>query len=187
MSEIETLLPNFSDIQQCLEKLASTADTAEVHGSLCGLLIDNRSSSECLASTLNTTSTSNDLLASEHIKQLIALYSASKSQLNDSLLAFELLLPSDDIDLPLRLEALTHWCQGFLFGLGSTSKIDEKNMHADVKEFMDDLLGITQLDIDASSNDKNEQDFVEIVEYVRMGVIYMNELLNPVHASRLIH
>lgn len=187
MSDIDTLLPIFSDIQQCLEKLGSIVDTAEVHGSLSGLLIDNRSSDEWLSSALDKTPASNDLLASEHIKQLTNLYDVSKRQLNDSVLSFELLLPTDDIDLPIRLEALTHWCQGFLFGIGSISKLDEKNMHSDVKEFMNDLLGITQLDFDEASNNENEQDFAEIVEYVRMGVIYMNELLNPVHKSTSIH
>lgn len=187
MSEINTLLPDFSNIQQCLEKLSATADTAEAHGSLCGLLIDNRSSTEWLASVLNKTPASNDLLASEHIKQLTKLYDVSKSQLNDSVLSFELLLPTDDIELPKRLEALSHWCQGFLFGLGSISKLDEKNMHSDVKEFMKDLLGITQLDTDEISDDETELDFAEIVEYVRMGVIYMNELLNPVHDTTSIH
>ncbi len=187
MSETEPLLPDFPSIQHCLDKLGATADCAEVHGSLCGLLIDNRSSSEWLSGALNNTPASNDLLATEHIKPLTDLYQVSKQQLNDSVLSLELLLPTDDIDLPIRLEALTHWCQGFLFGLGSIAKLDEKNMHTDVKEFMQDLLGITQLDIDETSSNETEQDFAEIVEYIRMGVIYMNELLNPVHDTKSIH
>ncbi len=187
MNSTEPLLPDFSSIQHCLDKLGATADCAEVHGSLSGLLIDNRSVSEWLASTLNKTPASNDLLAAEHIKQLTDLYQISKQQLNNSVLSFELLLPADDIELSTRLEALTHWCQGFLYGLGSIAKLDEKNMHTDVKEFMNDLLGITQLDIDETSNNETEQDFAEIVEYVRMGVIYMNELLNPVHNTKSIH
>lgn len=187
MSDLDSILPDFSSIQHCLDKLGATADTAEVHGSLCGLLIDNRSSSEWLSTALNKTPAGNDLLATEHIKQLTDLYNISKQQLNDSVLSLELLLPTDDVDLALRLEALTHWCQGFLFGLGSISKLDEKNMHADVKEFMNDLLGITQMDVDESSSNETEQDFAEIVEYVRMGVIYMNEILNPVHNTTSIH
>lgn len=187
MSDLDTLLPDFSSIQVCLNKLGSTTDCAEAHGSLCGLLIDNRSASEWLASILNKTPASNDILATEHITQLTQLYNASKHQLNDSALSFGLLLPTDDVALADRLQALSHWCQGFLFGLGSIAKIDEKNMHADVKEFMTDLLGITQLDVDEQSNNDTEQDFTELVEYVRMGVIYMNEILNPVHSSTSIH
>ncbi len=187
MSDIDSLLPDFSNIQSCLDKLGATTDCAEAHGSLCGLLIDNRSSSEWLASTLNKTPASNDLLATEHITQLTKLYTASKLQLNDSVLSLELLLPTDDVELADRLQALSHWCQGFLFGIGSIAKIDEKNMHPDVKEFMTDLLGITQLDADETSNNDTEQDFAELVEYVRMGVIYMNEILNPVHRSSSIH
>jgi len=187
MSDLDSILPDFSSIQHCLDKLGATADSAEVHGTLCGLLIDNRSSSEWLSTALNKTPAGNDLLATEHIKQLTELYNISKQQLNDSVLSLELLLPTDDVDLQLRLEALSHWCQGFLFGLGSISKLDEKNMHSDVKEFMNDLSGITQLNTEESSNNDTEQDFAEIVEYVRMGVIYMNEILNPVHDTTSIH
>lgn len=187
MSDLNSFLPSYSSIQESLSQLDSTTNCAEAHGALCGLLIDNRNASEWLSGTLSKTPESQDLLASEHIKNLKSLYNVSKQQLNNEELSFELLLPEDDIELSKRLQALSDWCQGFLFGLGSISKIDEKNMAPDVKEFMTDLLGITQLETDEESNNENEQDFAEIVEYVRMGVIYINELLNPVHTSTSLH
>lgn len=187
MSETNPILPSYSDIQNSLENLGATTDSSEIHGSLCGLLIDNRSSSEWISSFLDKTPAGNDLLASEHIEELIQLYTTTKQQINDSVLALELLLPEDDLDISIRLEALSHWCQGFLFGLGSISKLDEKNMHQDVKEFMDDLLGITQIDTEEASSNETEQDLAEVVEYVRMGVIYMNEILNPVHTNSSLH
>ncbi len=180
MSHFDTLLPDYASIQLCLDKLSATIDCAEAHGSLCGILIDNRDSAEWLSSILSETPANNDLLATEHINQLIALYHCSKQQLNDSALSFQLLLPTDDIDLNNRLESLSHWCQGFLYGIGTISKIDEKTMHPDVKEFMTDLLSITQVELDGSENEETEQSLVEIIEYIRMGVIYLNDILNPV-------
>jgi len=180
MSDLDTILPDYASIQLCLDKLSATTDCAEAHGSLCGILLDNRDSKEWLSSILNKTPASNDILATEHINELIGLYNCSKQQLNDSVLSFNLLLPSDDIDIRSRLESLSHWCQGFLYGIGSIDKIDEKNMLPDVREFMTDLLSITQVELKEEESEESEQSLVEIIEYVRMGVIYLNEILNPV-------
>lgn len=186
MSEIDPILPVYSEIQNCLNHLDSTTDCAEAHGSLCGLLLDNRQSSEWLSSILNKTPASQDLTAVEHINELIALYETSKQQLNHESLSFELFLPSDDLSLQERLQALADWCQGFLYGIGSIAKIDEKNMDTDLKEFMQDLLNITQIQTDENSSNETEQNLVELVEYVRMGVIYLNEILNPAHKSPIL-
>lgn len=187
MSELKSVLPDYDRIQKSLSKLESTTDCAEAHGVLCGLLMDSRSVEEWLSNTLNKTPASNDILATEHIQELTDLYHASRQQLNNEELSFVLFLPTDDVSLSIRLSALSEWCQGFLYGLGSIAKIDEKNMAADVKEFMTDLLGITQIETDETSNNESEKDFVELVEYVRMGVLYLNEVLNPLHQNKSLH
>lgn len=183
MSETDIILPEYHEIQNSLTQLNATTDCAEAHGSLCGLLIDNRSAQEWLASILDKSPALNDILAQEHVKQLTDLYSASKLQLNHAEMSFSLLLPSDDHPIHERLQGLADWCQGFLYGLGSIAKIDEKNLQPEVKELLSDLLSITQVETDSDSNDESELSFAEIVEYVRMGVIYLNEELNPSLAS----
>lgn len=179
MSESDTILPEYQQIQNSLTQLNATTDCAEAHGSLCGLLIDNRSAQEWLASILDKSPALNDLLAQEHIKQLTELYETSKLQLNHAEMSFNLLLPSDDSSMNERLQSLADWCQGFLYGLGSIAKIDDKNLQPEVKELLSDLLSITQVDSHSDSTDESELSYAEIVEYVRMGVIYLNEVLNP--------
>lgn len=179
MTEKHIPLPDFAHIQNCLELLGAITECAEAHGSLCGLLIDNRGSNEWITSILNKSPASNDLLANEHINELIVLYQASKQQINAADLSLELFLPTDDQTLATRLQALSDWCKGFLYGLGCIGKIDQ-NPPTEVAEFMNDLLGITQIEIDENSCEETEQDYAEVVEYVRMGVIYMNDILNPV-------
>lgn len=186
MSETDIILPEYHEIQNSLTQLSATTDCAEAHGSLCGLLIDNRSAQEWLSSILDKSPALNDVLAQEHVSQLSDLYQTSKLQLNHADMSFSLLLPSDDHSIQERLQGLADWCQGFLYGLGSIAKIDEKNLQSEVKELLTDLLSITQVETESVSDNESELNYVEIVEYVRMGVIYLNEVFNPSLASPTI-
>jgi len=71
---------------------------------------------------------------------------------------------------------LVDWCQGFLVGLGlsSVQTSDEQ-----VLEMIKDISEISQLEVDLLDNDENAQDFYEIVEFVRMGVLFIQETLQP--------
>ena len=60
------------------------------------------------------------------------------------------------------------------------SRTDD-NLPDEVKELLTDFVEITKVDVEDTSED--EQDigsFIEIMEYVRVGVILIQELLQPV-------
>ena len=59
-------------------------------------------------------------------------------------------------------------------GLNSVQTSDEQ-----VLEMIKDISEISQLEVDLLDNEKNTQDFYEIVEFVRMGVLFIQETLQP--------
>ena len=75
-----------------------------------------------------------------------------------------------------QANTLVDWCQGFLVGLGlsSVQTSDEQ-----VLEMIKDISEISQLEVDLLDNEENAQDFYEIVEFVRMGVLFIQETLQP--------
>ena len=75
-----------------------------------------------------------------------------------------------------QANTLVDWCQGFLVGLGlsSVQTSDEQ-----VLEMIKDISEISQLEVDLLDNEENTQDFYEIVEFVRMGVLFIQETLQP--------
>ncbi len=75
-----------------------------------------------------------------------------------------------------QANTLVDWCQGFLVGLGlsSVQTSDEQ-----VLEMIKDISEISQLEVDLLNNEENAQDFYEIVEFVRMGVLFIQETLQP--------
>ena len=59
-------------------------------------------------------------------------------------------------------------------GLSSVQTSDEQ-----VLEMIKDISEISQLEMDLLDNEENAQDFYEIVEFVRMGVLFIQETLQP--------
>ena len=84
---------------------------------------------------------------------------------------FEPLLPDDDAPLAERADALSQWCQGFLYGLGSGTTSDPANVSTEAGEIIRDLTEITHVGVDADEQkEENEVAFAEVVEFVRVGV-----------------
>lgn len=173
----------FDAVQTALEKLNSNVNAAEAHGTLCGLMLDNGDMATWLKQTLDDLPEAGDVLAAEQLKLLKLLYEQSREQLNNVDMSFELLLPDESEEFAIRLLALSEWCQGFLYatgisGLGKTREIDEIS-----QECLSDMVEISQLDHRQPRDEDAEQQFVEIVEHVRMSVLMLNESVNPVMAS----
>jgi len=114
--------------------------------------------------------------AQDLVKELFYL---SAAQLDDADLGFALLLPADQDTLNQRLDALRQWCQGFLTGLVLAGLHKERLFSPEVKEFLADLVEICRLGaVAGDGSEEEEAAYMEIAEYVRMGVLLVNEELN---------
>jgi uncharacterized protein YgfB (UPF0149 family) len=81
------------------------------------------------------------------------------------------LLPDDDTPLAMRADALSQWCQGFLYGLGSGTTGDPAEVSVEAAEIIRDFTEITQVGVDADEQtEDNEVAFAEVLEFVRVGV-----------------
>ena len=172
-------IPDFDRVQSALDQLKAMSDAAEAHGTLCGMLLGQQSLARWISYTLEQQPDPNDLLAREQLQVLNDLYEQSKVQLNADDMSFELLLPAEDQEFAQQLLGLASWCQGFLYGLGVNGEALLETLSEQGRECMDDLLQISQLGHDEESSEENENVYAEIVEHVRLSVIYMNEELNP--------
>jgi len=171
---------DFDSVQTALEKLGANVDAAETHGTLCGLLLDRADMATWLKHTLDNLPDKGDVLATEALTLLKQLYESSRETLNTEDLSFELLLPDESDDFGIRLLALSGWCQGFLYavsiiGLGKNDSLDALS-----QECLSDLLEISKLDHQEAEGEEAEQQFIEIVEHVRMSVLMLNESNSPV-------
>lgn len=163
-----------------LEQVAASYGAEECHGTLTGMFCAN--SALQLDEWLDGIEAQGTELSPETRETLRVLYTVTREQLNDSVLDFHPLLPDDDIIVAERVEALGEWCQGFLLGL-STGKVEMENMPDDSGEILRDMLEISRLSgLDLDGDEEDEESYQQLLEYVRTGVLLLNEELNPTKA-----
>ena len=173
-------MQEYEPIQACLVRLGANIDAAEAHGLACGLLMGNEGFEVWLRHGFDEIPDEADLNARDCLDRLRRLYEETRVQLNAEDFALELLLPDEDEDFAARLMALADWCQGLLYGLGVLGENRLQRLSEEGRECMNDLLEISKLSHDEEASDENEGLLAELVEHVRLCVIYLNEELNPV-------
>lgn len=165
----------YEPLNKSLQHVGALMDAAETHGILSGLLCSSEpfSLDILFGHVLGKTATQ-DGLASECQQQLLLVKNYTVEQLNSFNCEFTLLLPDDDIVLSERTQALGGWCEGFLFGLG-LANVEIDLLHDNAREFIDDIISISRI---ASADDNDdEEDYMQLVEYIRIGIITLYEEL----------
>ena len=173
-------MPDFDSVQSSLLGLHAMTDACEAHGTLCGLLLGQQDFAAWVKYTLENSPDANDLLAKQHLQPLRDLYELTRKQLNAEDMSLELILPDENNEFAVRLIGLASWCQGFLYGVAVNGESLLTNLSEQGRECMDDLLQISQLSHDEEQSEESETVYAEIVEHVRLSVIYLNEEINPV-------
>ncbi|RDI46502.1 UPF0149 family protein [Aquicella lusitana] len=163
----KTSLPKYHEIDQVLSKTTLKLHPSQVHGLICGILSGNPHSSEAWEELV----TGGKEPGKTH-EVLQSLYDASAKQLRDFLFEFQLSLPADSETLPMRAEALTLWCQGFLTGLKVAQVQIIEREPSEMTEAINDLIEIAKMNYEeVVANEEDEEAYVELVEYVRMAVV----------------
>jgi hypothetical protein len=167
---------DYSRIQSTLAASHALADAAEAHGTLAGAL--------CALVPYRLEDWLAEILPEGGGKgtdpALQTLYDATVAALADRQMDFDLLIPEDDRPIEERTQALTSWCSGFLYGLGSNGAADPQRLPGDLGEIVRDLTEITRADVDArDSAEANESALAELVEFVRVGVQLVFDELEP--------
>lgn len=170
-------LHDYAEIQRSLMDSHALADPAEAHGTLAGAL--------CTLGPYRFEDWLAEILpdgggAGRAEPALAMLYSATVASLSGRDMDFDLLIPGDDQPIEERTRALSSWCTGFLYGLGSNGAADPQRLPGDLGEIVRDLSEITQAGVDASdSSEANESALAELVEFVRVGVQLVFDELEP--------
>ncbi len=164
-----TTLPTYAQVAKALATNPSQFDPAEVHGLMCGLICTTGAQNfnwkaQLLGSKPNPKS----------LEILEQLYEATSLQLAEFSLGLKLILPEDKTDIGKRTESLGLFCQGFLIGLGQSTYLKERPLCDESKGALRDITEISRVDYtDMQHNETEEVAYVELSEYVRLGVIML--------------
>lgn len=163
----------YEDINTIIAKADIELSAAESHGMASGMLcVNDQTDVEFwLHEILQNTST----ISPEDRGLLEDLFEQARSLLLSDDFDFKLLLPDEEISLSEQVDALRKWCQGFLYGLGTTSSASD--WPQDVREIIKDIAECTKLEAD-TEDEEAENDFMEITEYIRAAVMFLRTGLN---------
>lgn len=166
-------------ITKIFHKNEADLSASEAHGLATGMLCieNNIEAANWLAELIPD----DVVLIDDDKTVLVSLFEQTRMLLNDEDDGFryDLFLPSDDESLSEQLQALSSWCDGFLFGVGFSQSSSE--WPDDVGEIIKDIVEFTKLDTEVDQ-DLDEQDIneheaalIEIQEYLRAAVMMIRD------------
>ena len=176
-----------------LDRLRLGLGASDLHGSLTGYL--------CAGGTADAKTWPHALELDLHGDgdawdddgQFADLHRRCRAELDDENLGFEPLLPEDHQPLAVRGDALVEWCRGFLGGVGLAGHAHARALSADANEILGDFAAIASSSFDYDGDDGDETALVEVLEFVRVGVLLLrDEMVGPPRpratgASRRLH
>ena len=173
----------YQSVHEALHRAGAAVGAAEAHGSLCGVLCCAGSGARelWLHDSLADLDGGNAQIPAARAA-LEHLEADTWATLNASAMEFTPLLPDDDVDIVVRIEALAHWCHGFLYGVtlsGASQAAKTSDLGAEhFDEVLKDLAEISRAGL-AADDDEVQADFAyaEVVEFVRAGVQLLFEEL----------
>lgn len=163
-------LPTFIAVTDSLNQLGISYSAAEAHGLICGFICrdtqhgGSKRWSQCLFDE------------GEVDDQLQQLFTASHTQFLEEHFSLQLLLPPDqELNIDERVKALAEWCHGFLSGFGlATTTEKSKNKQVVLQEALKDIAEISRAEYhDIEVDEDSEISYTELVEYVRMAVLFI--------------
>lgn len=189
-------MPDYDDYQRSLSDLDATVECSEAHGILCGMLsldahaqgsdwlglqedtpkqlfkqflTENHQTHQTDSHQEHFPSDANASPQHLAIVELATLHNETREQLNSLNYEFNPLLPDDNETIALRTQALSLWCQGFLFGLSISGLKTLDALSEASREIVEDFSAIAQLEEQFEEGEDEESAYMELVEYLRIG------------------
>jgi len=166
--EFDNMLASVSD---------QAANASESHGNLIGLFSARPESAinEWLAALTKDAGVDSAIVGAElgeTAQHMVSVLAAGDP-------TFQLMLPDDESELSERVEALAHWCQGYMYGLAQGGVVKFDGLPGDCAEILQDFSELTNARSE-DDGDSAERDFFELSEYVRVGAQLLYEELTEV-------
>ena len=165
--------PDYNVVNDALTRVESEQDASEQHGQLCALfcLIESITLEQWLDIALPKGG-KGDALVAETRSILTEIYTETIDTIDAEDFGFQLLLPDDDSMLSTRLQAVSHWCQGFLMGITHAGITDIDKLASNLPEIVRDFVEVSRAEsFEIENSEEDEASFVEISEFVRMGTL----------------
>lgn len=173
--EDATERPDFDALADQLVEQGHEVSPAQIHGCLSAQLALSHTGEVEAAPVALQKALAIDVYG-ELAEQVMKLHAYIASSLVSEEFTYALLLPDDDNELPIRVEALGQWCEGFLAGFALAGDNGDA-MVGDTREIIEDVTVITEVSLDEDAEEEeSESSYMELVEYLRYCVMNLHAM-----------
>jgi len=169
-------MQNYLQLNEILINSGAGFHASESYGFLCALVCGNGQVEKQKIREYFLLDSDEIVNPDECFDNLKALAEDIEAKMYSSNLDLELLLADEDDAFAERSRSLAEWCHGFMSGLG-LSGVQDEQIPSESRELIADFYKIASLDADNEEDSDQGNDFalMELIEYVRMGTIYIFE------------
>lgn len=180
---------DFENFSYVLAEADSLASPAEIHGILCGIICSGQKmDGNFWFHTVLKLFESRAFLAARHRGMVIDLYDSTCRQLSGLDPEFQLLLPDGSNSLSRRAEALSFWCQGFLYGLQLADNSVHKAASDETYNALTCISEIAQLDYkNIEVREIDNKAYFGVVEFVTEAVTTLYKELSGNSEKTITH
>lgn len=170
-----------AELGMTLQELEFGVAASDLHGSLTGFLCGGGTASPRNWLQRLEIDTAPGVETHARMELLDRLFKDCRAQLEDTGFGFEPLLPADEDALSERADALVQWCRGFLGGLGLAG-VGADRLSDDGAEILRDFGAIAASSLEYDDSEEDESALVEVLEFIRVGVMLLHAELAPAPA-----
>ena len=162
----------FTQIEATLD-LAGVEElsASEVHGTIVGAISNHMKSglTPDLLKLIEPSADANDGRFTQLTTMLYELYRETSELLLETKDGFDLILPSEDESIDVRVDGIASWCKGYVLGLLYNNAFSIDQIPESGAEIARDLMEIAEAA--AGASDENDEDWAlaELHEYVKVG------------------
>lgn len=166
------LVDRFTQIEATLDLAGIEELTpSEVHGTIVGAMSNHMKSGVTpdLLKLIEPAADANDGRFTQVAAMLYELYRETSDLLIETKDGFDLILPSDDESIDVRVEGIATWCRGYVLGLLYNNAFSIDQLPDSGAEIVRDLMEIAEAGAGASDESEEDWALAELHEYIKVG------------------
>jgi hypothetical protein len=163
---------DFDELADLYQAHGAINPPSELHGLWCGKISGCARLTDAQVISIALEHMGVDFLQDKESESLLLeIFQRLEKKLVATDMSFKPLLPDDEFALSDRVEALSQWVRGFLEGIALQVGSQLMGLGDEVREILQDLVEVSQLDSEVDDDDAGESEFIEVLEHVRMSVL----------------
>ena len=174
------MMVDYDSVNRQLISAGTGVWASESHGFLSGIF--------CASNTVASTIWREYLLVgvedASNFDESFAVLNQLAECISEEILSEEMIfmpfLPDDQASIAERSNSISEWCAGFVSGLGIGRGEKKLDLDRDGDEFLKDVISISRMEGSVDEGDDSEAAYFEVVEYIRVGVIYIYQHLHTI-------